>query len=86
VPFHRGHQLVGKLVLESVKAGKKPADWSGEALAGFAPEFTIDMARLLKPVEGMKTRTVPGGTAPEVVNQALAEAATRLSSMKQRLA
>jgi argininosuccinate lyase len=86
VPFHRGHQLVGKLVLESVKAGKKPADWSGEALAGFAPEFTIDMARLLKPVEGMMTRTVPGGTAPQVVNQALAEAAARLSSMKQRLA
>jgi argininosuccinate lyase len=85
VPFHRGHQLVGKLVLESVKSGKRPADWTGEALAAFAPEFTADMARLLKPVEGMKTRTVPGGTAPETVARALEEAEVRLAGMKQRL-
>jgi argininosuccinate lyase len=85
VPFHRGHQLVGKLVLESVKSGKRPADWTGEALAAFAPEFTADMARLLKPLEGMKTRTVPGGTAPETVARALEEAEVRLAGMKQRL-
>jgi argininosuccinate lyase len=85
VPFHRGHQLVGKLVLESVKSGKRPADWTGESLAAFAPEFTADMARLLKPVEGMKTRTVPGGTAPETVARALDEAELRLAGMKQRL-
>ena len=35
VPFHQAHQLVGRLVLESVKSGKKPGDWTGEALAGF---------------------------------------------------
>ncbi len=32
VPFHRAHQLVGKLVLESTKSGKKPSDWNAEKL------------------------------------------------------
>jgi argininosuccinate lyase len=27
-PFHQAHQLVGRLVLESVRTGRKPADWT----------------------------------------------------------
>ncbi|MGA8596675.1 MAG: argininosuccinate lyase [Bryobacteraceae bacterium] len=84
IPFHRAHQLVGKLVLESVRTGKKPADWTGEALERFAPEFTPSMARLLKPMEGMKARGLPGGTAPQAVEAALNEAETRLAGMRQR--
>ncbi|MFZ0593662.1 MAG: argininosuccinate lyase [Bryobacteraceae bacterium] len=84
IPFHRAHQLVGKLVLESVRTGKKPADWTGEALERFAPEFAPSMARLLKPVEGMKTRGLAGGTAPQAVEAALNEAETRLAEMRQR--
>ncbi len=81
VPFHRGHQLVGRLVLESVRSGKQPSDWTAEELTAFAPEFTPEMARLFDPAEGMKTRVVPGGTAPESVHAALAEAQTRLRTM-----
>ena len=76
-PFHQAHQLVGRLVLE----GKLPADWTPEALAAFAPEFTPDMARLLQPSEGMKTREIPGGTGPAAVAQALEEAERRLRDM-----
>jgi len=76
-PFHQAHQLVGRLVLE----GKLPADWTPEALAAFAPEFTPDMARLLKPEEGMKTREIPGGTGPASVAGALEEARRRLRDM-----
>ena len=82
-PFHRAHQLVGRLVLESAKAGKKPLDWTPEQLAAFAPEFTPEMARLLLPSEGMKTREVPGGTGPAAVAQALEEAEARLRLWKQ---
>lgn len=85
VPFHRGHQLVGKLVLESVKTGKTPAQWNAEELSAFAPEFTPDMVRFLKPLEGMKTRQVPGGTAPETVAQALKDAERRLDVMAGHL-
>ncbi len=80
-PFHQAHKLVGKLVLESVQSGKKPSDWTSEALAAFAPEFTPEMAEFLSPVEGMKTRALPGGTAPDSVKRALDAAETRLRDM-----
>ena len=82
-PFHRAHQLVGKLVLESIRQGKQPLDWTAAELAAFAPEFTADMARLLHPSEGMKTREVPGGTGPAAVAKALDEAEARLARRKQ---
>jgi argininosuccinate lyase len=82
VPFHQAHQLVGRLVLESVRTGKKPADWSAAELARFAPEFTGEMARLLDPAEGMKSREVPGGTGPQTVSKALLAARARLVQMR----
>ncbi len=81
-PFHRAHQLVGRLVLESVRQGRRPADWTPAALAAFAPEFTPAIAALLEPREGMKTREIPGGTGPAAVAAALAEARRRLDNMK----
>ncbi len=83
VPFHRAHQLVGKLVLESVKAGKAPSAWTAVDLAAFAPEFTAEMARLLAPAEGMKSREIPGGTGPRTVAAALDEASRRLDEMRR---
>jgi len=81
-PFHQAHQIVGRLVLESLPQGKKPGDWTPEELAGFAPEFTPEMARLLAPGEGLKTREIPGGTGPQSVARALEEAEQRLASMR----
>jgi argininosuccinate lyase len=78
VPFHQAHQLVGRLVLESVKQGKKPADWTPSALTAFAPEFTPGMAALLNPAEGMQTRELPGGTGPAAVAHAMDQAEARL--------
>jgi argininosuccinate lyase len=77
-PFHRAHQIVGKLVLESVQQGKRPSDWTAGQLTAFAPEFTADMARLLEPAEGMKTRELPGGAGPASVAKALDDAEARL--------
>jgi argininosuccinate lyase len=82
-PFHEAHQLVGRLVLESVNQGKKPSDWSASELTAFAPQFTADMAKLLDPAEGMKTRTLPGGTAPATVAKAIADAEARLGQWKR---
>jgi argininosuccinate lyase len=79
--FHSAHQIVGRLVLESVRSGKKPGDWNAESLAAFAPEFTPDIARLLDPREGMKTREIKGGTGPNAVAAALAHAKRRLAEM-----
>jgi argininosuccinate lyase len=86
VPFHRAHQLVGRLVLESIKQGRTPADWTAEELAQFTPEFAPEMARLLDPREGMKNREIPGGTGPQAVRRALEEAAERLEMMRRACA
>ena len=85
VPFHEAHQIVGRLVLESVSAGKKPSDWNGESLSRFAPEFTPGMARLLAPEEGMKSRELSGGTGPSSVAKALSQAARRVGQMREIL-
>jgi argininosuccinate lyase len=77
-PFHRAHQIVGKLVLESLQKGKQPLDWTADQLTAFAPEFTPGMVRLLDPAEGMKTREIPGGSGPAAVAKALDEAQTRI--------
>ena len=82
-PFHRAHQIVGKLVLQSIQQGKQPLDWTADQLTAFAPEFTADMARLLDPVEGMKTRELPGGAGPVAVAKALDEAEARLRTWQQ---
>jgi argininosuccinate lyase len=81
-PFHRAHQIVGKLVLESTQQGKSPRDWTADQLTAFAPEFTAEMARLLEPAEGMKSRELPGGAGPTAVGQALEEAEARLRNWK----
>ena len=81
-PFHQAHQIVGRLVLESVRQGKKPTDWNREELTEFAPEFTPEMADLLKPSAGMKTREIPGGTGPRTVATALEEAEKRLKRLR----
>jgi len=80
-PFHQAHQLVGRLVLESMRAGKKPADWTAGELQQFAAQFTPDIARLLDPHEGMQSREIPGGTGPKVVARALDQARARLAQM-----
>lgn len=81
-PFHEAHQLVGSLVLDSIRQGKKPADWSAAELAAFSPKFTPDLARLLSPKEGMKSREITGGTGPETVAGALHGARQRLAAMR----
>jgi argininosuccinate lyase len=80
-PFHKAHQIVGRFVLESVRAGKKPADWTAAEMRAFAPEFTPELAKLLDPRPGLESRELPGGTGPKAVAAALAEAKERLAAM-----
>jgi argininosuccinate lyase len=73
-PFHQAHQIVGRFVLESVRQGKRPADWTAEEMQRFAPEFSADLVGLLNPKEGIKSREIPGGTGYLAVANALARA------------
>jgi len=80
--FHQAHQIAGRLVLESIREGKQPSDWTAADLCAFAPEFTADMVRLMNPSEGMKTREVVGGTGPASVAAALDAAEARLKQLR----
>jgi argininosuccinate lyase len=80
-PFHQAHQIVGRFVLESVRAGKKPSDWTPEEMQQFAPEFTGDLAAYLNPKKGMKSREIPGGTGADSVASALARAKQLLGQL-----
>jgi argininosuccinate lyase len=83
MPFHQAHKLVGRLVLESIKQNKKPADWTAEALAAFDPALNADSARYLRADEGIRTRELAGGTGPAAVARALDEAEARIQQWKR---
>jgi len=80
VPFHQSHERVGKLVLECVRAGKQPQDVTLDDLQRHAPQFDAQCLPLLRPEAALARRTVPGGTAPASVSQALEAAHAWLKS------
>ena len=83
VPFHKAHQVVGALVLESVRSGKSPRDWNEEQLREIAPEFDAEAVELLSARRALESHTPAGGTAPETVRRALESARQRLSKMRE---
>lgn len=81
VPFHRAHQVVGAIVLSSVKQGKRPRDWTLEELHEFAPELDETALAALDPEQALENHALPGGTAPGAVSEALVRAKSRLAEM-----
>ena len=86
VPFHRAHQIVGGIVLASIKQGKRAEDWNIDELRAFAPEFDAEAQAALRPRAALENHAVPGGTAPRFVAQALDAAESRLDDMKKQTA
>ena len=83
VPFHRAHQIVGKLVLESVRTGNRPQDWTTDELKEIASEFDDKARDLLTARSALSNHVVPGGTAYSVLLGALEEAGKRLEAMRR---
>ena len=81
IPSRRAHEIVGRLVLESDRLGRRPKDWTADQLAAFAPELDSGMAELLSARRAVANHAVPGGTAPVMVRQALEEARRRLDEL-----
>ena len=81
VPFHRAHQVVGGIVLASVKQGKRPRDWTLDELREFAPELDERAMRAMAPEQALENHSVEGGTAPDSVRAALRSAKRRLKEL-----
>ena len=83
IPFHQAHEIVGKLVLENLRAGKQPKDCSLEDLRRYSPRFDRQAMKLLKAEAGVARRAVAGGTAPSSVRRALHEARAWLRTVSR---
>ena len=84
VPFHRAHQIVGGIVLQSAKEGRRPADWTLEQLRAFAPELDAGALETLPPRSALENHRIRGGTAPARVEEALNVARYRLARLAER--
>ncbi len=82
IPSRKAHEIIGRLVLESTRQNRQPSDWTPEQLAAFAPELDAGMSDLLKARRAVENHAIPGGTAPEMVRQALEEARRRLARFR----
>ena len=81
VAFRQAHEIVGRLVLDSVRAGKQPQECSLDDLRDYSPLFDKKCLPLLAPEAGIARRVLPGGTAPASVRKALQEARAWLRSL-----
>ena len=81
IAFHRAHQIVGSIVLASVKQGKRPTDWTLDELREFAPELGEEVLAALIPGNALENHQVPGGTATDRVKEALVAARARLEAL-----
>ncbi len=82
VPFHQAHQIVGRIVLESVRRDMKPGDWTAEDLREFAPGLGPEVVDALSPRVALENHDVDGGTASSRVAAALAQARQRLERLE----
>jgi len=79
MPFRKAHHLVGALVGEAQKSGRSLKDVAGERLPGVSPAIASRLDSLFDPLEAVKTKSLPGGTAPDAVRTSLDAAVARIA-------
>jgi len=79
IPFRQAHDIVGKVLRE---AEKQNIPWTSlplETLKKISPAFEADFANSLSVAAALAAKKVLGGTAPENVNDAIANLERRLN-------
>jgi argininosuccinate lyase len=79
MPFRKAHHLVGALVAEAQKSGRRLQTVAAERLATAAPAVAARLDALFDPLEAVKAKSLRGGTAPEAVRASLDAALARVS-------
>jgi len=74
VPFREAHEVVGRIVRDRLGEGKDLVGVTTAELRGYDPRFGDDAADGASVARSLAARRSPGGTAPERVREALAEA------------
>jgi argininosuccinate lyase len=78
VPFREAHEIVGTLVRERIAASKDLGGVTLEELRRHDKRFEASALEEIRPERSLASRASPGGTAPDRVREALAEATAAL--------
>ena len=73
IPFRQAHAIVGKLVRHAIENKKTLSELDIKEYKKFSPKFDDDV-KSITVESSLAARNVPGGTAPEQVQQALTAA------------
>jgi argininosuccinate lyase len=84
LPFREAHEIVGRTVRYGIAQGKELADLPLEELRRFSPLIEKDVHAALTVEASLQARSVIGGTAPQAVARALAEARKRIPKERRR--
>lgn len=79
IPFRQCHEIVGRLVLDCIKAGKSIDDLTLAEFQEYSPSFAEDILEVIKVTNCVKVRKSLGGTAPEQVKRFIAKAKKQLA-------
>src|SRR5207253_237830 len=74
VPFREAHEVVGRIVRDRLATGKDLVGLTTADLRGYDKRFGDEAAGSATIARSLAARRSPGGTAPERVREALAEA------------
>ncbi len=80
IPFREAHETVGQLVLKAMDRGVELNELSLDELQSAAPLIEADVFETLSLGHTLATKSQPGGTSPERVADALADARARIGS------
>ncbi|EHI75935.1 argininosuccinate lyase [Streptococcus sp. oral taxon 058 str. F0407] len=78
LPFREAHEIVGKLVLDSIKHGKNIQDWDLKELQVYNPLIEEDIYIYLRPETAVQRRNSLGGTGFEQVKYQIEQAKKEL--------
>jgi argininosuccinate lyase len=78
VPFREAHEIVGRLVRERIAASKDLVGVTLDELRRHDKRFEASALEEIRPERSLAARASPGGTAPDRVREALAEATAAL--------
>ena len=85
IPFRDAHEIVGQIVKEAERQGKPWTQLPMETLWKFCAYFRDDLKASLSAEAAIAARAVPGGTAPDSVRAAIADARKRLAGVEEQL-
>jgi argininosuccinate lyase len=74
LPFRDGHEIVGKVVRYAIERSVTLEQLTLDELRRFSDLFSADVHQALTVEASLRARAVVGGTAPDSVRQALAQA------------